>query len=185
MKWDISNINNIVNFINLELDKGRTLADVERNEFGVNPSVISKRLGRLNYKRIDNKFIKLDVRQPVRQTVRPDIITIENFDILEKNNNVMTSSSIVINKENQDKLINIINRYDDLMDLLDNKNTNNFNSGIIIELPNEEGKKDTRATIRINKVIWERFSKFCDNNKAFSKKELLSQALKEFMERYE
>lgn len=181
MKWDISNIDNIVNFINLELDKGRTLADIERNDFEVNPSVISKRLGRLNYKRIDNKFIKLDVRQPVRH----DVISIEKVDILENNNKMMTPSSIVINKENQEKLINIINRYDDIMDLLDNKQVNNFNNGIIIELPNEEGKKDTRATIRINKVIWERFNKFYDDNKAFSKKELLSQALKEFIEKYE
>ena len=181
MKWDISNIDNIVNFINLQLDKGRTLADIERNEFGVNPSVISKRLCRLNYKRIGNKFIKLDVRQPVRQ----DVISIERIDVLEKDNKMMTMDDVVINKENQEKLINIINRYDELIKLLDSKITNNFINGIVIELPNEEGKKDTRATIRVNKVIWDKFDKFCDDNKAFSKKELLSQALKEFMERYE
>ena len=181
MKWDISNIDNIVNFINLQLDKGRTLADIERNEFGVNPSVISKRLGRLNYKRINNKFIKLDIRQHVRH----DVISIEKVDILENNNKVMTMNDVVINKENQHKLLNIINRYDELIKLLDSNITNNFINGIVIELPNEEGKKDTRATIRVNKVIWERFTKFCDDNKAFSKKELLSQALKEFMEKYE
>lgn len=180
MEWDVKNIDNIVNFINLQLDEGRTLADIERNEFGVNPSVISKRLGRLNYKRIDNEFIKLDVRQPVRH----DVISIEKVDVLENNNKMMTINDVVINKENQEKLKNIINRYDDLMKLLDNKNTNNFNSDLVIELPNEEGKKDTRATVRINKIIWERFNKFCDNNKTFSKKELLSQALKEFIEKY-
>lgn len=180
MQWNIDNIDNIVDFINLELSKGRTLADIERNDFGVNPSVISKRLGRLNYKRIDNKFIKLDYRQPVRQ----DVIRIETVDILEKNN-MMTIDDIVTNKENQDKFINIINRYDDIMDLLDNKRINNFNNEIVIELPNEEGKKDTRATIRVNKVVWENFNEFYDKNKAFSKKELLSQALKEFIEKYE
>lgn len=184
MKWDISNIKNIVDFINLELGKGRTLSSIERDEFGVNPSVISKRLRRLNYKRIDNKFIKLDVRQHVRH----DVISIEKVDVLEKNDLMMTMDDVVINQEGHEKLRNIINRYEELMDLLDNKesnNFNNFNNRIIIELPNEEGKKDTRATIRINKVIWERFNKFCDNNKSFSKKELLSQALKEFIERYE
>ena len=181
MEWSVENIENIVDFINLELSKDRTLADIERNEFGVNPSVISKRLGRLNYKRVDNKFIKLNVRHDVRH----DVINIEKVDVLGRNNKVMTISDVVTERDNQEKLINIINRYDDLMKLLDNKNTNNFNSGIVIELPNEEGKKDTRATIRINKVIWERFNKFCDVNKSFSKKELLSQALKEFMERYE
>ena len=181
MNWNAKNIDNIVNFINLELSKGRTLADIERNEFGVNPSVISKRLGRLNYKRINNKFIKLDSRHFSRH----DVISIEKVDVLENNNNkIMTVDDVVINKENKEKLINIINRYDDLMNLLDHKNINNCNNGIVIELPNEEGKKDTRATIRVNKIIWERFNKFCDNNKAFTKKELLSQALKEFLERY-
>lgn len=181
MEWNVENIENIVDFINLELSKGRTLADIERSEFGVNPSIIAKRLSRRNYKRIDNKFIKLDVRQPVRH----DVINIEKVDVLGNDNKVMTISDVVTEKDNQEKLINIINRYDDLMKLLDNKITNNFSSGIVIELPNEEGKKDTRATVRINKVIWERFNKFCDDNKAFSKKELLSQALKEFMEKYE
>lgn len=179
MKWDVSNIDNIVSFINLELDKGRTLADIERIEFEVNPSVISKRLRRLDYKRIDNKFINLGVRQPGRH----DVTNVEMLDVLE-NTKMMTMNDVIINNENQEKLINIINRYDDLMNLLDHKNNNNFNNGILIELPNEDGKKDARATIRVNKVVWEKFNEFCDNNRAFTKKELLSQALKNFIEQY-
>ncbi|MEG2110610.1 hypothetical protein [Clostridium sp.] len=182
MNWDEKNLDSVIEFINRELRNGRSLADIERNEFGVSPSTISKRLSRRNYKRIDNKFIKLDRRHFSRH----DVISIEKVDVLENNSNkIMTVDDVVTEKDNQEKLINIINRYDDLMKLLDNKITNNFRSGIVIELPNEEGKKDTRATVRINKVIWERFNKFCDDNKAFSKKELLSQALKEFIEKYE
>ncbi len=56
MDWDINNIDNILEFINLELNKGRALAEIERNEFGGNPSVISKRLVRLKYKRINNNL---------------------------------------------------------------------------------------------------------------------------------
>ncbi|MEG2618888.1 MAG: hypothetical protein RR984_03975 [Bacilli bacterium] len=182
MEWDISNIDSIVDFINYELNNGRSLAEIERSEFGVNPSVISKRLGRLKYKRINNKFIKQDVGQVVRQHVRHE----ENCILVEEVNEVVdpvekTVTDIVPIRENKEKLIGLIENYDVIMELVEAKKNE---IGISIELPNEPGKKEARATIRVNKIIWDKFNHFADNNKQFTKKELVSQALKEFMEKY-
>ncbi|MDU4912863.1 hypothetical protein [Clostridium baratii] len=182
MEWDINNIDNIVDFINLELNNGRSLAEIERSEFGVNPSVISKRLGRLKYKRINNKFIKQDGGQGVRHSVRHE----ENKVLVGKVTEVIktgdkTIADIVPIRETQEKLISLIDNYDVIMELVEAKKNE---IGISIELPNEPGKKETRATIRINKVIWDKFNHFADKNKQFTKKELVSQALKEFMEKY-
>ncbi|MBT9832402.1 hypothetical protein [Clostridium baratii] len=186
MEWDINNINNIVDFINLELNSGRSLAEIERSEFGVNPSVISKRLGRLKYKRINNKFIKQDGGQGVRQSVRQGVRQEDNKVLVGKVTEVIktadkTIADIVPIRETQEKLISLIDNYDVIMELVEAKKNE---IGISIELPNEPGKKETRATIRINKVIWDKFNHFADNNKQFTKKELVSQALKEFMEKY-
>lgn len=178
MDWNINNIDNIVEFINLELNKGRSLAEIERNEFGVNPSVISKRLVRLKYKRINNKFIKQDVRQDVRQ-VKDEIILGEVTEVLEEEK--MTMADCVSVMENQQKLIKLLDNYDIIMELVEAKRNE---VGINIELPNEPGKKETRATIRINKIIWDKFNQFADKNKQFTKKELVSQALNEFMQKY-
>ncbi|MGL5714399.1 MAG: hypothetical protein ACRCX2_15375, partial [Paraclostridium sp.] len=53
-----------------------------------------------------------------------------------------------------------------------------INEGIKIDLPESE---TTRTTIRINKVIWEDFDVFCNENKEFNKQDLMAQALKDFM----
>ena len=59
MEWVRENIVNIVEFINNELSKGRSMASIEREEFGVSERVIHKRLIRLNYKR---KIINTDLK---------------------------------------------------------------------------------------------------------------------------
>lgn len=53
-----------------------------------------------------------------------------------------------------------------------------INEGIKIDLPESE---TTRTTIRINKVIWDEFDKFCTENKEFNKQDLMAQALKDFI----
>lgn len=186
MDWNINNIDNIVEFINLELTRGRSLAEIERNEFGVNPSVISKRLVRLKYKRINNKFIKQDVRQGVRQDVRQNIEQDKNNVIFGKvtevlEQEVVTMSADVSTREKVEKLNRLIDNYDTIMKLVESKKNE---IGISIELPNEPGKKETRATIRINKIVWDKFNHFVDKNKQFTKKELVSQALNDFMKKY-
>lgn len=54
---------------------------------------------------------------------------------------------------------------------------------IVVEMPREENG-DFRKTLRLNKTIYQEFEKFCSENKQFTIKELVSQALKEFMEKY-
>ena len=50
-------ITELVNYINIELNKGRTLKDIEINDFKVNDRVIAKRLSRKGYKRMMEMMI--------------------------------------------------------------------------------------------------------------------------------
>lgn len=52
---------------------------------------------------------------------------------------------------------------------------------IVIELPVSE---NVMTSCRANKVIWDQFGEFAKNNRTFSKGDLLSQALIEFMNKY-
>ena len=54
---------------------------------------------------------------------------------------------------------------------------------IVVEIPHEDNG-DFRKTLRLNKTIYNEFEKFCNENKQFTIKELVSQALKEFMDKY-
>ena len=51
MEWDKNNIDEIVGFINRELETGRPMNNIELEEFGVNERVIHKRLLRIGYKK--------------------------------------------------------------------------------------------------------------------------------------
>ena len=57
MNYESMSLIEVINYINLELSKGRTMKDIEETDFNVSKGVITKRLNRKGYKKIDNKFI--------------------------------------------------------------------------------------------------------------------------------
>ncbi|MEF9992329.1 MAG: hypothetical protein RR984_03765 [Bacilli bacterium] len=97
----------------------------------------------------------------------------------------MTSNNVFNIKQD---MIDIVEHKDEIFDMLNWFKTRDDNSmtevievineGIKIDLPESE---TTRTTIRINKVIWEDFDVFCNENKEFNKQDLMAQALKDFM----
>ena len=57
MIYEEMSIEEVVEYINKELLKGRTMKDIEVNDFGVNERVIGKRLARKNVKKVDGQFV--------------------------------------------------------------------------------------------------------------------------------
>ena len=51
-----NDIENIIDYINEQLTKNRTMKDIEVNDFGVNERGIRKRLDRRGYKKIDGVY---------------------------------------------------------------------------------------------------------------------------------
>ena len=152
----------MIEYINAELDAGRTMKDIENNDFNVNERVIAKRLRRRGYVKKGNKYV-----------LQKDTKTSDD----KKN-------QLAINDKNvMDKVLGLVSNYDKIMELLsrNDKVYDKMYDGIIIELPESE---EYRTTIRVNKVIYEQFDEFCNENKTFTKKDLLSMALKEYMNKY-
>lgn len=200
---DINNIDEVISYLNDELSKGRTQKDIEINDFKVNERVIAKRLTSRGYKRINNQYIKYDkgntgVINPsknkyegnhtevikVNKDKREDGHTIVIKDEYDNNNTLVINQKEVQNKliglaQNYDKLLEMIQAYDKKYDAQYDKEYD----GITIELPIET-KKEFRVTIRVNNVIWEQFTEFANAHKEFRKMDLLSSALKLYMEKY-
>lgn len=170
---NINNISEVVKYINSELSKGRTQKDIELNDFGVNERVIAKRLGKRGYKKIDNQFQLLS--------------KCDNNVIIKKDKNNSNSLSAPKDNNLNDVMKNLIKNYDVIMEIIKEhkakKNIKSENINIIIELP-KETQKDFRTSIRINNVIWQQFDKFIEDHKEFTKRDLLSMALKEYMENH-
>lgn len=184
---DINNINEVVEYLNNELSKGRTQKEIEINDFKVNERVIAKRLTSRGYKKIDNQYIKYDnsntgVIKTNKNKYDNNHTVVIRDDKLEYDN----SNTLVINqKEIQNKLIGLAQNYDKILKVIqeyDSKYDKEY-AGIVVELPIET-KADFRATIRVNNVIWDNFSNFVNNHKEFTKRDLISMALKEYMENH-
>lgn len=104
---------------------------------------------------------------------------------IEKDDNGMTIDDTLNIKKD---MIDIIKHKEDIFDMIKwfkNRDDNSMtqvieviNEGIKIDLPDSE---TTRTTIRINKIIWNEFDKFCSKNKEFNKQDLMAQALKDFI----
>lgn len=193
----------LADYVNKQLECGRNLTKIAKEDYGVNESTIRKRLTKNNiYKRIENQYVRQcqtrcdtdknnivnkslhNVRHDVRHSVT------DNADQSSKDTNIIihTQSQDVTNNIQNKKYTQLLDNYDIIMQMIEDykkakeHGSSSFN-GLVVELPVEK-KKDFRVTLRLNDVVYEEFKKFADNNKQFTIKELISQALKEFIDKY-
>lgn len=176
-----------IEYINLKLENNNTLTYICKN-IGISRSTIRDRFKKANYSYSKdlNKYIHeciMDVSQNNKYTMN-DIqkennvsnTNVVQFDIVRE---VMNKSD----KEIKDNLLDMVANYDILKEIIElhKCNTSVVKQQIIINLEESESKL---TTLRINSKELELFNKFCDNNKQFKKIDLISQALKEFREKY-
>lgn len=57
-------------------------------------------------------------------------------------------------------------------------------SVIVIDLMDDTDLNASPKSIRINFFVWDEWQEFCDKNDQYSKKQLVSMALKEYMEKH-
>lgn len=192
---DINNIDEVVKYLNNELSKGRTQKEIEINDFKVNERVIAKRLTSRGYKKIDNQYIKYDNRDTEVSEIKTEERDNGHIEVIryseqehDNSNTLVIKQKEIQNKliglaQNYDKILKIIQEYDEQSDEQSDKQSDKNNSNIAIQLPTES-KTDFRATIRVNNIVWENFSDFTNKHKEFTKRDLISMALKEYMENH-
>ena len=139
---------------------------------------MTKYMRKHGYKVENNKYVLRDDSCHQEQSIGKSIV-------LQSDDNSMSISNTFNIKQD---MIEIIEHKEEIFDMLKwfkNRDDNSMtevieviNEGIKIDLPDSE---TTRTTIRINKIIWDEFDKFCGENKEFNKQDLMAQALKDFM----
>ena len=195
MDYKSMELDNLVKYINLQLENGRNFTEIATKDFSCNESTLRKRLtGKKLYKRIGNKYVRqgqtvddesrnIESINNVRQSVRQDVTGGDIIQMISETK----SQSVTVSPSDNEKFLGLISNYELIMKMLDdyknNEDSFNKNNGLVVELPAEK-KKDFRITLRLNDVIYEEFKEFADKNKQFTVKELVSQALKEFIKKY-
>lgn len=178
-------VDKIVTIINSELKKNNNI-NVNKiiDKIGLKRKTVKDKLERAGY--IFNAEIRqyvIEGKKDVIPTVTASKIEpLEVVEVIEKAPSQNATDLTV-----PEKYRGLFTKYDVLMKMIEEyemTGSQNVTRGILtIELPHET-KTDTRATFRINDVVYQRFKEFADKHKQFTVKELISQALIEFMEKY-
>lgn len=179
MEWDINNIEDIVSYINQELSNNRTMISIEQEVFGVNERVIHKRLSRLGYKKIDNKYrLQDDITSKLTSSKTSYKGTQE---VKEVSNNIITKeedkepTGAIQGIKDIDKLNLLLDNIDLLLKLIPTSNiTSNtsLRSGV-------NDVKSFRVDSGLYKAIKERASR--DN---MNIADILNKALEDYLNNY-
>ncbi|WP_343009895.1 hypothetical protein [Clostridium celatum] len=179
MEWDINNIENIVNYINQELNNGKTMISIEREVFGVNERVIHKRLVRLGYKKIDNQY---RMKEEITSNITSPKTSYKAIqEVKEVSNNIIAKEENIKNVEviqgirDIDKLNLLLDNIDSLLKLIPSNitsNTSNLRTGV-------NDVKSFRVDTGLYKAIKERATR--DN---INIADILNKALEDYLNNY-
>lgn len=182
-----------IQYINNQLENNSSVTSVCKS-IGIGRSTIRDRFKKANYsyskelnKYIHNKCIT-DVMEANIEVNNGCI----SSEINKENNNNITdviqkdTVTEIINKSDEEiknNLLDLVSNYDVLKDIIElhRRNTSVIKQQIVIDIEDAESKL---TTLRINSKVLEQFKEFCINNKQYKKVDLLSQAIKEFIEKY-
>lgn len=171
----------LLEFVNNSLERGKSLIATAK-ELGVNESTIRKKLNKNGYKRIGNKFVLQEAKEDDRQTDRHNVRQVQEILKVKP----QEAESTTITTVNQEQFKNLMSNYNVLMEMVEHYKKSKVVPGdhnIIIELPHEEDKK-AKYTLRLNDVVFKQFQEFCNKNKQFTQKELISMALLEYIKNH-
>ena len=175
VKFDSLSNEDKIDYINNRLANGETVIRIRE---GLN--IGEKSLQRL----IKDSGYKYN--QKLKRYDKCVIETLQNKEYYEDNTNIIPHNL-------KNDLIEIIQMKDDLKELIHNyKNGyDKEHTSQVIEIVEEKGIKINlpeseivRSTFRVNKEVLDRWNLFCEENKEFSKTNLLSSSLLEYIEKY-
>ena len=192
MEWKKERIEEIKDYINLELAKGRPMVSIEKEDFEANERVIHKRLVRAGYKKIDNQYIlSSDVRQVSNNSITKD---------KDKHNKSITTviqkQEEAISKDFKETDIQALKELISLVEPLKNV-IQVYNKSITtekyidvepieIKIDRTKLSGNIKATgFRIDESILKQWKEFIkDYNGEYKVQDLVGQALLEFIEKY-
>lgn len=197
---EFESIEQQVEYINSELNKGRSMVDIEKNDFKVNERVIHKRLVRKGYKRVEGIYVYQ--KDNNNKQYNSSITTVEenkyNSSITAvKEKKYNKSITMVEDKEavgilntlpkelDVSKLIELTKLIDPIKAIIE---TYNRNENIIdIEPVKLNVRKVTNVKPKLFKVdieTLERWDQFTKANSQYKVQDLISLALEEFITKY-
>ena len=174
MLYEKMSLEEVIAYINSELLKGRSMKEIEQEDFGVNERVITKRLARKNIKKIDGQFVLQDGSKMTvvkkKQVIEP---------VSEDKNN-----KLVENK----RLTEIEKKVFDLEKIIKEIICTQSGSKVVtndlgLKIYSSEDKPIAK-TVRLYKEIWDKIDMVKDQFPHLSYQSILNSLLDEITEKY-
>lgn len=186
-----------IEYINDQLKNNKSITYVCK-EIGVSRSTIRDRFKKIDYifSKELNRYMynnsRTNILQESTKSINSDnnrCITIDTcIEKNKSNTDVVQVDKVtdIINKsdiEIKETIIDIVNNYEVLKEIIElhRRNTSIIKQQIIIDIEESDSKL---TTLRVNSKVLDKFNDFCKEYKQYKKVDLLSQALKEFIEKY-
>ncbi|MEG2985789.1 MAG: hypothetical protein RR835_13885 [Peptostreptococcaceae bacterium] len=185
-KEEFENLNfkDKVSYLNDKLREGQTVIRI-REDIGIGEKRLQKEIKANGYK-YDNKL-----KQYIANTeANISANTISNTK--EKEIIVLDKNTTPILKESQKTAINFLEQNLEIFEMVvekfkanttSNTNSNTEKKQITIELIDDKHLKPQAKAFRVNMFVYEEWQKFCETQR-YSKQDLLSMAMKEYIEKY-
>lgn len=174
-----------IEYINKLLKDNMTLTSISKT-LGVGRSTIRDRFKKLNYiySKDLNKYTlsdNTDCYTDVIQENKKVLKSINSNDLKKYDDSNTDVKSL--DKAVKSKLINVMSEYDVLMEMIElyKRNSTVLQSSIVINLP-DVGSELT--SFRVNKEILKQFKEFLKEQREYRNIDLVSMALKEYMENH-
>lgn len=189
-----------IDVINNKLSEGLTVKEV-RDQLNIGEKKFQKEIKELGYKYNQKLKKYMKSSEPTREVLKTSLTNYssdKNKKLREENYKEKYDNSMIIDIPGRieadtfkSNLIDLVLNYDKIKKMMyDYEHTSGTQENIIevqqqgIKIDKPEGNI-IRTTVRVNEEILERFKAFCDNHKEYTQKDLLGQALLEFIERHD
>lgn len=163
-----------IEYLNSKLREGNTVTKVREN-IGVGEKYLQREIKSNGY-RYDNKL---------KQYVSNTETTTNDFKPV-----VVDDNTIVVAKKQEPILDYLESNFDVLKEFIEkyktttNSTTQSTTNNIVINLVDDKHLNPKPKSIRINEFIYREWQEFCNDNKYYSKQDLISMALKEYIGKY-
>ena len=167
-----------INYINSLLTKGKSVKTI-RMELGISEKKFQKEIKEQGYKFSQKE--KAYIRECQSHT---DVLNVEPIkDIVTTTNH--TTETTTLTTAQTTTIDYLTDNIDLIKQLLENykRNTDTNNKNIVINLVSDKHLNPKPKSIRINEFVWRDWQEFT-KDLTFSKSDLISQALKEFIENH-
>ena len=171
-----------INYINSELKNGKYVKDIRVN-LGVGEKYIQDLMKRNGYKRNQKLNQYIPTTEATTQTTTESTTKDLKGEVVETNTNTLLTT------EKANTLDYLSNNINILMDMIEKyktttqTTTESTTNHITINLIDDKHLKPKPKSIRINEFIYQEWQEFCDKQH-YSKMDLISMALKEYMQKY-